>query len=92
MPPSRRLCSLFGRLLEEKWTVRNGLLSKARIRDRGFDFQKNDTGFTFEITRHPYAFKDAYVSKSIVQMWKVSLKDGIVEQIGERQWTTNDPE
>jgi hypothetical protein len=95
MTPSSRLIYLFGRYLkEEKWTVREGYLTRARISDRGFNFQKDDTGFTFEITRHPNAFRnpDCFAVKRIVQKWKVSLQDRIVEFVEERKWTENDPE
>ena len=94
MPPSPWLRSFFGRFLEEKWSVRNGLMSKARIRDRAFNFLKGGTGFTFEITRHPGAFMDwsPYGISRIVQKWEVSLKDAIVELIEERPWTTDDPD
>ena len=91
--PSPWLLSLFGRFLEEKWTV-NGLLSKARVRDRGFNFIKNDTGFAFEITRHPGAFTNSnpYSVNRIVQMWNVSMQEGRVDLLNERPWTTSDPE
>lgn len=35
-------------------------LSIARIRDRGFNFFKSDSGLTFEIIRHPGAWKKGY--------------------------------
>lgn len=37
-----------------------GALSLARIRDRSINFHKNDSGFTFEIERHPGAWRDGY--------------------------------
>ena len=90
--------SLLGRFIEERWIVTGGLLSKARVRDRTFNFQKCNAGFTFEITRHPGGFKSDYnpwTGRRIVEKWKVSLKndsikDSIVEHIEERPWTEND--
>jgi len=91
--PSSRLRYLFGRYVDEnKWEIRDGLLTAARIRDRAFNFQKEDEEFTFEITRHPDAFKNGYVTKLIVQKWKVSLQNRVVEFIEERNWTENDPD
>jgi hypothetical protein len=90
--PSDALRSLMGRLLDEKWTVQGGMLSNARIRDRGFNFQKNDEGFTFEITRHPGAFKTPGLYSRVVQKWKIQLHDQKVEFIEERDWSQNDPE
>ena len=96
--PSHRLRSLFGRFVDEKWAIRESSLSKARIRDRAFNFQKGDSGFTFEITRHPGAFAnpDYYPTNRIVQQWRVSWEatvfSGIAECIGERPWTSADPD
>ena len=88
--PHSRLLSLLGRMLEEKWTVRNGSLSKARLRDRGFNFVKSNNGLTFEITRHPNAMKDGYVSIRVVQKWEIKILEGIVDFLGERPWTKED--
>lgn len=91
--PSARMKSLFGRMLEEVWDIRcDGLMTKARIRDRGFNFFKAPNGFTFEITRHPNAIKDGYVSELIVQKWHVNATDGYFKKISERPWTDNDPD
>jgi len=46
-------------------------MSKARLQDREFNFQKTDNACTFEITRHPGAFKDNYFGVRIVQKWGV---------------------
>ena len=96
--PSSALRTSFGRFANEKWELRGSSLSKARIRDRAFNFQKEDSGFTFEITRHPGAFKNQnpYAVNRVVQKWKVSwatsVHDGVAECIGERPWTPNDPD
>ena len=91
MFPPQRLLYLCGRFLNEKrWTTLNGLMTNARLCDRGFNFQKDETGFTFEITRHPNAMKNGYVTERVVEKWKVSLQDRLVERIGERPWTEKD--
>ena len=96
--PSSALRTSFGRFIDEKWQSKESLLTKARIRDRAFNFQKEDSGFTFEITRHPNAFKNQglYATERVVQKWKVSwtasVHDGVAECIGERPWTPNDPD
>ena len=92
--PSHELRSIFGRFVDEKWEMLNGLMSKARIRDRAFNFQKEEAGFTFEITRHPGAFErhKVYDGRRIVQRWRVSLHEGVVELMEERAWTQDDPE
>jgi len=95
MLPSRRLLDLLGRRMEEdRWTQIDGFMTRGRLRDRGFNFLKGDTGFTFEITRHPGAFKNpsAYIVNRVVEKWKVSLQDRIIERIGERPWTVDDPD
>ena len=93
MQPSPNLRRLFGRLLEEyrwKWQVIGAPLSQAKVRDRAFNFIKEDTGFTFEITRHPGAFKDMFSTERIVQKWRVTFQDCVFELIEERPWTEND--
>ena len=91
--PTHNLLNLLGRLLEEgKLIQKNGSISRARIRDRGFNFQKFDRSCTFEITRHPGAFKNGYVNNRVVQKWSVSLQDGCVEFLEERPWTSKDPD
>ena len=97
MQPSHRFLYLCGRYINEcKWKVINGSITGARLHDRAYNFLKDDAGFTFEITRHPGAFKDdfnpSYEVRRIVQKWKVSIKDGIAEFIEDRPWTIDDPD
>ncbi|MBV5341881.1 MAG: hypothetical protein J0665_20380 [Deltaproteobacteria bacterium] len=90
--PSKRLLSLMGRLLEEFWSVHGGMITNARLRDRGFNFVKTDDGCTFEITRHPGAFNLGYVTKLIVQKWNVDIVGKSVLYLGERKWAIGDPD
>lgn len=90
--PSSRLRNLFGRLTAELWKVESGLMSAARLRDRGFNFEKTENGCTFEITRHPGAFSDGYVTRRIVQKWKVDADAGVAACVNEREWTEGDPD
>ena len=94
--PPERLLYLLGRCIDEKlFSVRNGLMTAARLRDRGFNFQKEADTFTFEITRHPGAWTDnnpALAIKRVVQRWSGSVRDRYVEFVVERSWTKDDPD
>ena len=88
----KKLRYLMGRLIEECWEIRNGLITSSRVRDRGFNFEKIDDGFTFEISRHPGAFRNGYVSKLVVQKWKVNILEGFAEEVTQRNWKDGDQE
>ncbi len=88
--PLGKMRSLMGRMLEEVWHVNGGLLTKARLRDRAFNFLKEGRSFTFDITRHPNAFKNGYVNKRLVQNWKVDVTNGEVVMVSERAWQPGD--
>jgi hypothetical protein len=74
-PPPQRFKYLLGRVSDEfQWANLGGsYLSAARIRDRGFDFLKIETGCTFKIVRHPHAQNQGYVSERITQSWKADI-------------------
>ena len=74
-PPPQRFIYLLGRVSDEfQWNNLGGsYLSAARIRDRGFDFLKTETGCTFKIVRHPHAQNLGYVTHRITQSWKADI-------------------
>lgn len=88
--PFLKLRSLMGRMLDEVWRVDGGLLTKARLRDRAFNFKKDSRTFTFEITRHPGAIKNGYVDKRVVEKWKVDVNYGRAMLVSERDWQPGD--
>jgi hypothetical protein len=92
--PTYKLRRYLGMFVDEKCTLRNGLMTRARLRDRGFNFKKEDSCVVFEITRHPGAFKskNPFIVNRIVERWRVSLLDRIAEFIDNRPWTTDDPD
>lgn len=75
---NNRLKYLMGRVVDELFEYQGSYLSAARIRDRGYNFCKIDNStFTFQIERHPNAFKDGYVSRIIIQKWLVNIQSRI---------------
>lgn len=88
--PLGKMRSLMGRMLDEVWRVDGGLLTKARVRDRAFNFKKDGRSFSFEITRHPDAIKNGYVDKRVVQKWKVDITYGRATMVSEREWQSGD--
>lgn len=86
--PSQRFRYLLGRLFEGECRVTKGesYLSSARIRDRGFDFVRTETGCSLSITRRPGAFKNLFVTKGIVQRWDADLADRSVRLIRTGNW------
>jgi hypothetical protein len=92
--PSARFKSLLARLVaEERWLIDgDSYLSKARIRDRGFDFTKSRNGCAFKITRHPGAFRNGYVAKRMVQTWQADFSTKTIHLLDSRDWKTGDPD
>jgi hypothetical protein len=73
--PSKRLKYLIGRIVDEYFSFEGSYLSAARVRDRGYNFEKvDDHSFTFEIERHPGAFKSGGDDfDTIVQKWLIDM-------------------
>jgi hypothetical protein len=91
--PSQRLKYLVGRFQSEFCSCSGGsYLSSARVRDRGFDFRKNETGGEFCITRHLNAWSDTKRIELVVECWSFNLEKREFELVSTRKWTTNDPE
>ena len=90
LQPEERLRSLMGRMLEEVWQEEGGMLTKARIRDRAYNFRKMSETFTFEITRHPGAFKNGMVESRVVQSWRTDVTEGVVSFVSVRDWQPGD--
>jgi hypothetical protein len=92
--PSARFKSLLARLVEEEgWLIEgDSYLSKARIRDRGFDFTKSRNRCVFKITRHPGAFQKGYVEKRIVQTWQADFSTKTIHLLDSRDWKSGDPD
>jgi len=91
--PEKKFKMLLGRYYEEYGHLTGeSYLSAARVRDRGFDFQKTDNGCTFSITRHLNAFNERKPIQLIVELWEVVLEAAEFKNIGERPWAKGDPE
>jgi hypothetical protein len=90
--PSRRFRYLLGRVVDEGWWKVSGdsYLTKARIRDRAFDVSKTERGCTFNIVRHPGAFKNGYVSRRITQKWDADMGGKCVTLISTREFQEGD--
>ena len=91
-PPARFLF-LLGRISkEQKWKYIEGdsYLSPARIRDRGFDFSKTDSGCTFKIVRHPDAQKLGYVTTRETQTWRADIFAKTLEFLEVRDFAEGD--
>lgn len=89
--PSERFISLKGRLVEERyWNCTNGLMSGGRLKDRSYSHKKTPVGFTFEITRHPGAWKNEVIGARIVETWEVNIEDRSIKKTGERPWNPGD--
>jgi len=75
--PPDRFKYLLGRISDEfRWNIEgDSYLTAARVRDRGFDFTKSETGCVFKITRHPGAFKSGSVTHRVVQTWQADLAE-----------------
>ena len=90
--PAHRFLYLLGRVSSEfQWrSIGDSYLTAARIRDRGFDFAKTETGCTFKIVRHPHAQNQGFVSNRITQSWKVNIFTRELELIGTREFEEGD--
>jgi len=53
-------------------TVPN-LITRARIRDRGYEFKKTERGVEFSIIRHPYAWSEKKIPYEEKQRWCVDF-------------------
>ena len=73
--PNTRLRYLMGRIIDEYFKFEGSYLSAARVRVRGYNFEKvDDQSFTFEIERHPGAFKsDGADFDTIEEKWLVDM-------------------
>ena len=91
---SARFKSILARLVEEEHWLTDGdsYLSKARIRDRGFEFLKTRDGCVFKITRHPGAWKNGYVERRIVQTWEADFATKTIRLLDSRDWKAGDPD
>jgi hypothetical protein len=88
----QRVLVILGRFFEERCvTTGNSYLSKGRIRDRGFAFQKTTAGCEFSITRHLNAWNAPEKMKLLVEVWRVNIKERHFERVGERDWCSGDP-
>ena len=87
-----RFLYLLGRVSNEfKWSAIGGsYLTAARIRDRGFDFVKTETGCTFKIVRHLNAHKLGYVTKRVTESWKADIFAKELELVGTRDFQEGD--
>ena len=90
--PPHRFLYLLGRVSDEfKWkSLVESYLTAARIRDRGFDFMKTDTGCTLKIVRHLNAQKQGYVSHRITESWNVDIFAKELALIGTRDFQEGD--
>jgi hypothetical protein len=92
--PPDRFKYLLGRISDEfGWNLEgDSYLSAARIRNRGFNFVKTGNACAFQITRHPGAFKNGYVTTRIVQTWEVDLSEKLLRLVDSRDWVAGDPD
>jgi len=92
--PAHRFLYLLGRVSSEfQWrSIGDSYLTAARIRDRGFDFAKTETGCTFKIVRHPDAQQQGFVSKRVTESWKADIFAKELELIGAREFEGGDVE
>ena len=90
--PSSRFKSLLGRISsEEKWIYKgNSYLSQARIRDRGYGFNKTDNGCTFKITRHLNGFDSKKLMRRVVETWRANISEKQLELLDSRKWKEGD--
>ncbi len=73
------------------WLIEgNSYLSAARIRDRGFNFEKTESGCRFEITRHPGAFGKGFVDKKEVQAWEADIVAKTLTILSTRDYKTGE--
>lgn len=90
--PSKRFRSLLGRFCEEFCQLTgDSYLTLARIRDRGFNFQKNSKGCQFSITRHLNAWNDTKAMSRIVEIWAFDFASRVFSLVEKRPWERTDP-
>lgn len=92
--PVEDFSKLLGRVAQDfGWNLIDGnCLSYARIRDRAWNFGKTESGCRFEITRHPGAHRDGFVTRKTVQTWDVDLDEETLTLIDERDWVQGNPD
>lgn len=88
--PPERFRYYLGRLESDFVTKGDSYVSTARIRDRGFNWCKEEDGCTFEITRHPGAWSKDGPIRRVVQQWRVNLGDRVFQLMGERDFQDGD--
>ena len=72
--PSVRFKRILGRFHDEFCHHKEeSYLTAARIRDRGFNFQKTENGCAISITRHLYAWTDDRPSENFVENWEANF-------------------
>jgi hypothetical protein len=90
--PPREFRNMLGRASEEQQWTNEGCMSKARIRDRAYGFVKTEQGCTFQITRHPYAHVNGFVTDREVQTWEANLALKTIVLLDTREWRIGDPD
>ena len=74
LAPPKRFIYLVARIAGEFHWSGFEELSTARVRDRGFDFQKVKNGLEFKIVRHFNAHKAPENMIEFTQHWRVNIK------------------
>ena len=97
--PIYRFKYLLGRLMEEeKWVFEvddlkgDPGLSKAKVNQRAYDFQKSESGCTFKITRHLNGFSSEKVMRRVVQTWRADIVGKRMILLDVRDWNVGDPD
>jgi hypothetical protein len=92
--PPQRFKYLLGRVShEEYWPKKGGsYLCRARIRDRGYAFEKTPSGCRFSITGHPGAIKNGHDEKKVVETWSAGLQAKTLPLIASGNWTDEYPD
>ncbi|RKT44689.1 hypothetical protein [Thiocapsa rosea] len=65
-------------------------ISAAKIKTRAYNWDKTRTGCIFEMTRHPNAHKNGYVTVREVQKWEIDLHASTITKLAERPWQQGD--
>ena len=91
-PPEDRFKYLFGRVYDEDYfeNIGEGMLSNARIRDRGFNYTKTEKGCTFEITRHLNAWEGRGKRENIVEKWEADFDKMTFLRVSTRKFKKGD--
>lgn len=73
--PPKRFRYLVARLVDDEgWRQVNGMITGPRIRDRGYEFAKIETGCEFKIIRHLNAWRATRSIREIVQRWRIDIE------------------